>query len=356
MSEGRLEENLALAALVDNAICRNAFDPYLYAEELLRVLQKKPYERTNRDISRLYKFLRQLKFSRTLSDFVVSEISGVGLFVEMEKDRVVFRQGEEGTSWFVILAGAVNVMVANVNGGEDAQHVDNTIVAHLMEGDHFGASALLNERRRAATIMTTEHCLFLKVMKADYNQILKYIHEKEVKEKILLLKSAMPLLGEPQLTAVANVLTMRTVSNNGLVIKEGDPITELFIVKKGQCEAIKNHMVGGRRIHLLMDTLGPGKYFGEATILQNPAKTKPIPSPITLRAVGEVQLGVLQAHDSWSKLRGELPLTSLMQIDEEVVERKYWEYKDKRLWMKYKKQVLEGFMKERQTKVVKKGS
>jgi len=74
----------------------------------------------------------------------------------------VFRQGDIGTSWYVIYRGQVEVVVNNVT------------VCSLGEGEGFGELALLNDKPRSATIMTSvPDCQFIKVDKKDYNGIVK---------------------------------------------------------------------------------------------------------------------------------------------------------------------------------------
>ena len=84
-------------------------------------------------------------------------------FVKVEQfvhaGSVVFRQGEIGVYWYIVLKGAVEV---NVNG---------KVVCVLREGDDFGKLALVNDLPRAATIVTYEDdSIFLVVDKHNFNQ------------------------------------------------------------------------------------------------------------------------------------------------------------------------------------------
>jgi CRP-like cAMP-binding protein len=51
----------------------------------------------------------------------------------------VFKQGDVGTSWYVIYRGSVNVVVNGV------------VVCALQEGEGFGELALVNDRPRSAS-------------------------------------------------------------------------------------------------------------------------------------------------------------------------------------------------------------
>ena len=64
--------------------------------------------------------------------------------VEFPAGRVIVRQGEVGTGFFVIASGAADV----VRDGE--------AVAHLQSGDFFGELSVLDGRPRIAQVIATE--------------------------------------------------------------------------------------------------------------------------------------------------------------------------------------------------------
>ncbi|KAJ8025008.1 Rap guanine nucleotide exchange factor 4 [Holothuria leucospilota] len=89
------------------------------------------------------------------------------------KENVLFHQGDEGYSWYIILRGSVNV----IKYGQG-------VVCVLNEGDDFGKLALVNDAPRAATIVVREeNCQFLRVDKQDFNRILKNVEANTVRLK-----------------------------------------------------------------------------------------------------------------------------------------------------------------------------
>lgn len=115
---------------------------------------------------------------------------------------LVFNQGEEGTSWYIILKGSVNVVIYGKVGIFPHEimwlletsnwlycsdrDVDSSpsnwsvccpgqgVVCTLHEGDDFGKLALVNDAPRAASIVLREdNCHFLRVDKEDFNRILR---------------------------------------------------------------------------------------------------------------------------------------------------------------------------------------
>lgn len=97
----------------------------------------------------------------------------------------VFSQGEEGTSWYIILKGSVNVVIYGKVGVSltpvmcsdlclTRYRVSQGVVCTLHEGDDFGKLALVNDAPRAASIVLREdNCHFLRVDKEDFNRILR---------------------------------------------------------------------------------------------------------------------------------------------------------------------------------------
>jgi len=76
------------------------------------------------------------------------------------KDEVVVHEGEVAETLFVIVAGAAAVMR------------DNTQVALLRAGDHFGEMALLSRRPRSATVRTLKSCSMLALSRDAFYEIM----------------------------------------------------------------------------------------------------------------------------------------------------------------------------------------
>ncbi|XP_051564050.1 rap guanine nucleotide exchange factor 4-like isoform X2 [Myxocyprinus asiaticus] len=151
---------------------------------LRMILQKQPGQRTLDELEIIYEELLHIKALSHLSTTVKRELTGVLIFESHSKaGTVLFNQGEEGTSWYVILKGSVNVVIYGKG-----------VVCTLHEGDDFGKLALVNDSPRAASIVLREdNCHFLRVDKEDFNRILKDVEAntvrlKEHEEDVLVLE------------------------------------------------------------------------------------------------------------------------------------------------------------------------
>ncbi|XP_010132402.1 PREDICTED: rap guanine nucleotide exchange factor 4-like, partial [Buceros rhinoceros silvestris] len=76
------------------------------------ILRKPPGQRTVDDLEFVYEELLHIKALSHLSTTVKRELAGVLIFESHPKaGTVLFNQGEEGTSWYIILKGSVNVVI-----------------------------------------------------------------------------------------------------------------------------------------------------------------------------------------------------------------------------------------------------
>ncbi|XP_060785998.1 rap guanine nucleotide exchange factor 4 isoform X3 [Neoarius graeffei] len=138
------------------------------------ILRKQPGQRTLDDLEIIYEELLHIKALSHLSTTVKRELAGVLIFESHAKaGTVLFNQGEEGTSWYIILKGSVNVVIYGKG-----------VVCTLHEGDDFGKLALVNDAPRAASIVLREdNCHFLRVDKEDFNRILRDVEANTVRLK-----------------------------------------------------------------------------------------------------------------------------------------------------------------------------
>uniref|UniRef100_A0A8C5N7U9 Rap guanine nucleotide exchange factor 4 n=1 Tax=Gouania willdenowi TaxID=441366 RepID=A0A8C5N7U9_GOUWI len=169
-----LEDELEDAPVLSEEECKESMeelpDTLLFLSQigpdahLRMILRKHPSERTADDLEIINEELLHIKALSHLSTTVKRELAGVLIFESHEKaGTVLFNQGEEGTSWYIVLKGSVNVVIYGKG-----------VVCTLHEGDDFGKLALVNDAPRAASIVLREdNCHFLRVDKEDFNRILR---------------------------------------------------------------------------------------------------------------------------------------------------------------------------------------
>uniref|UniRef100_G1NC16 Uncharacterized protein n=1 Tax=Meleagris gallopavo TaxID=9103 RepID=G1NC16_MELGA len=142
----------------------------------MRMILRKPGKRKSGWVILYKKWKDKIHLKAIISLYfkVKRELAGVLIFESHPKaGTVLFNQGEEGTSWYIILKGSVNVVIYGKG-----------VVCTLHEGDDFGKLALVNDAPRAASIVLREdNCHFLRVDKEDFNRILRDVEANTVRLK-----------------------------------------------------------------------------------------------------------------------------------------------------------------------------
>ncbi|XP_074622292.1 rap guanine nucleotide exchange factor 4-like isoform X2 [Acropora palmata] len=158
--------------------------------QLRLALRKRSCNRTPDDLALIYEELLHIKALHHLSTTVKKELAAVVVFESCDNmGTVLFKEGEEGNSWYIIIKGIVNVIVHGKG-----------VVCQLNEGDDFGKLALVNNALRTATIETAkDSCHFLKIGKSDFNRIFQdvetnTVHLKEHGQDVLVLEKMNSLI------------------------------------------------------------------------------------------------------------------------------------------------------------------
>jgi CRP/FNR family cyclic AMP-dependent transcriptional regulator len=84
----------------------------------------------------------------------------------LAKEQVVFRQGDPGDQFLILVEGAVRVELASEQGKE-------LTLAILRPYQSLGELALLDDVPRSATVVTLEETRYLFIHKRDFNQLVE---------------------------------------------------------------------------------------------------------------------------------------------------------------------------------------
>lgn len=84
---------------------------------------------------------------------------------EMERDQVIFQEGDVGSFMCIVSSGKVSVLKAN-------QDEENVGIATLQAGRAFGEMAVLDGERRSATCMAASECNLLILSKESLDRML----------------------------------------------------------------------------------------------------------------------------------------------------------------------------------------
>lgn len=117
-------------------------------------------------MERVTTLLSETPLFRDLKREQIGKILAIARQVTFAADEVILREGEEGSSMYIILEGTVEVVKSLVKGDPDEEEdAKNKVFSRLDASDHavFGEIALLDATRRTATIKAVTPCRFYEV-------------------------------------------------------------------------------------------------------------------------------------------------------------------------------------------------
>lgn len=186
--------------------------------------------------------------------------------------EAVLREGETGTSFYVVASGRFAVSRRDEGG-------DQVVLAHLGEGDFFGEMALLSGAPRAATV-TAETPAEVLELPAPLLQAIAGRHPHLVDSlrrfyRQRLLANAMAVspifrpFGRGERKGIVERFRTRDVVAGETVVREGEPSDGLYVILDGAMDVLKRK--DGSQV--LAGRLAAGDLFGEVSCLRKTAAT-----------------------------------------------------------------------------------
>jgi len=123
--------------------------------------------------------LQETDLFKDLSAEQIKTLLGICRKVEFSENELIMKEGDMGSSLYIILQGTVEVIKSLVlgDGSEDnyRESARNKVFTKLDEKSHavFGEIALLEECKRSATIRANTDCIFYEIKKDDFLQLVE---------------------------------------------------------------------------------------------------------------------------------------------------------------------------------------
>ena len=127
-------------------------------------------------MSKLFFHLKENKFFKNLVEKkpldAVLDLVNKLTYEFKQEGEYVFRHGDRGTTFYVILEGIVGVNVPFVVDDEEEETELEKEVSQMVKGQSFGELALIFDQPRAASIQAKTDCHFAVLEKQSYAEIL----------------------------------------------------------------------------------------------------------------------------------------------------------------------------------------
>jgi CRP/FNR family transcriptional regulator, cyclic AMP receptor protein len=129
--------------------------------------------------------LRGVSIFRELRDDFLIRLSAVMDERAFASKGVIFKQGDEGQSLFIVATGAVRI------------HIGNQELAQLRRGDFFGEMSLFDTEPRSASVTAIEPCTCLELTQSRIRELNREVNE---------LRAAMPQRSKSSIQQSTRVL------------------------------------------------------------------------------------------------------------------------------------------------------
>jgi cAMP-dependent protein kinase regulator len=187
----------------------------------------------------------------------------------LQAGEVVVKEGDPGTSMFVVLEGRVAV-------AREAEGQERRIVEQLGAGEFFGELALLTGTPRTASVVALEDAVVLELSQtgdraawADYGVEGDKV-ERTARERFMAEAMRVnPLLAtlSPELQKqLGHAFVPVTVQAGETLLTRGKPGDALYLLLRGQCEVFHTHDDGTQTAY---PRLEEGALFGEISLLRS---------------------------------------------------------------------------------------
>lgn len=114
----------------------------------------------------MIELLKNIPLFKSLSEEEFNSIHEKLEEVNYTENTLVFETGEIGDCLYIVVEGEVEVYI------EAGEKSDKVILSTLGKGDYFGEMSLITGEPRSASIITLQDCVFLRLSKIDFDQLI----------------------------------------------------------------------------------------------------------------------------------------------------------------------------------------
>ena len=302
--------------------------------ELIQLMHINPNRRSLREVAQIARLISNVAFFSNYQEAVKEACCRQMRYAEYEAGSFVFRKGDQGDSFCIILRGKVGVLIPatalstptmamvrrvskrgleppskknsmlartlfavskfkkHIKKEEDedkstskeaekcpvddetAPNHGQVEVSELGPGCSFGELALIQDCTRSASILCKTATVLAVLTKHSFNSVLKEEQAKRLNEKITFIQNipAFRSWSRLDLSKLTYYLKERGYKWGQKVYEEGDTAEEAFIVLEGAFKLTKTLKIEGHHSHLQLVIKAKGELFGESEILSDQAR------------------------------------------------------------------------------------
>eukprot|EP01017_Pseudomicrothorax_dubius_P018366 TRINITY_DN2034_c0_g3_i3.p1 TRINITY_DN2034_c0_g3~~TRINITY_DN2034_c0_g3_i3.p1 ORF type:complete len:734 (-),score=140.48 TRINITY_DN2034_c0_g3_i3:35-2236(-) len=227
-------------------------------------------EKSTMDILFMVTNLRKHFVFYNLSDNELQNFVPRMFYCEVEEGEFIFKQGENATTFFLLAAGSMEVMI------------DGKFKKKVVPGDLFGEYALLFDAPRSASLRALEHCYLWGIDRQSFKASIAEIVTKEFRENRAFIDDIKIFehMTPNQKDVIANNVITQRFEPGATIINEGDQASSFYIIKDGTVVVLKGEEETRR--------LQSKETFGEQALYFKTVRQRSVKAldKVTLLAIG----------------------------------------------------------------------
>lgn len=200
------------------------------------------------------------------------------------KDIKVIVQGDAGDYFYVVEKGKFHVYVHPSGVMQTGTQGLGDHVGTIEAGGSFGELALMYNAPRAATVMSAEpHCVLWALDRVTFRRILmeSTFSRRRMYENFLEEVPILSTLTAYERSKIADALETQKYPAGTVIIKEGDPGEDFYLLESGEAEAYKAGIDQAVKLYK------KGDFFGELALLND------VPRAASVVSKTEVKVALL---------------------------------------------------------------
>ncbi|MBN2725075.1 MAG: cyclic nucleotide-binding domain-containing protein [Deltaproteobacteria bacterium] len=259
--------------------------------------------------------LEQAPLIKDLPSSIINDLFEVVSPVTFEPLDYIVREGDTGTSLYVILSGEVNVTKLSSIGEE-------TLITTLKAGEFFGEFALLADHRRHASIVANSTVEVIEIPKTivvelgkkhpELIEIIKRFYRHRLMDLMIKSLDFFNLISADRREKYLGDIHFHRFAPGTPIIRQGQKSGGFFLIMIGEVEIIHK----GENGEKLLGVLGEGEYFGEMALMKRQSAMATVKSRELVELVqipAKTFFQILADHPQvWRKMQEEVKKRELL--------------------------------------------
>ncbi|KAJ3270056.1 hypothetical protein HDV01_000604 [Terramyces sp. JEL0728] len=339
-SLGHKHPSDAHKALVEHDKKLRAMRKSLAVGEVFQIM--KCANRSNSDLISVDDYLKNLPAFSNLPDYVLADMWKLIVAEKYDKGDVLFRQGDPGAKWFVILQGSVKLFV-NKGISTNGKAIVNYLTT-MNTGEKFGDQALFNDLPRSTTVIAdSQPTYMLTLEKVHFLKLMGKVHVYNQKNLIGTLRKFRFLqnLDNASYKIIADRMVSRTLPPDTVILKQSAFVDTVFFIISGKCAVYRKVKItanSGKTItkNVYMGCYGPNSTFNEQAAFTD----RKMPSPYTVIVKEPSEIVSIVTNGEWLNLRLNFESSIFATMSDEEILYKYSICKETESFRKYQNRFI----------------